>query len=416
MSQELRQEESQEGIGELLPLVSVAEQWMTLFANRTRPYAVQQQDGAYRWVYAELTPRLVDAHLAGELTLALSSLDARGGARWACLDVDAPGSLPQLLDVRAALAGLGLPGLVASSRRGGHLWLLLDEVTPAVALRFSIAEALAQLASQGVEIPAHELYPDTSAMAAPAKRLGHAVRLPLGVHRRTSVRYPLFDMQGNPCAFTTAERAAVFVLDTPRIAAEPLRERWQVVVADRKAAKVGTGDRRERGEQSRRVAHVEGAELVGERDGTRVGTHSAVIRWVDAQVSPLDLLAELAPESEMRRVGRGYIGWCPFHDDRASDELTGEPGTPSFYVVQDRRYGWSWRCLSTNCVQSAGLMRHSFRLLQELLGISVAAAIGEAVSRWPAADARADAADVRDAYSDDERVDEGKEMADGDSG
>ncbi|HKB47997.1 MAG TPA: hypothetical protein VKC57_09890, partial [Ktedonobacterales bacterium] len=101
--------------------------------------------------------------------------------------------------------------------------------------------------------------------------------------------------------------------------------------------------------------------------------------------SPLDLLAELAPDAEMRRAGRGSIGWCPFHDDRAPDAATGAVGSASFYVVDDRRYGWSWRCLSTNCAQSAGPMRHSFRLLQELLGVSVAAAIREAASRWPAA-------------------------------
>jgi hypothetical protein len=361
---------------------------MALFANRSRPYAVQQvHDGSYRWVYEELTSQLVAAHLTGELTLALSSLDAQGGARWACLDVDVPGSLPQLVDVRAAFAELGLPGLVEASRRGGHLWLLLDTPAPAVVLRLVLAEALAQLAAQGVEIPAYELYPDAQAMAAPAKRLGHAVRLPLGVHRRTGVRYPLIDAQGNPCAFTTIERAAVFVLDVPRVAAEPLRERWRAVVANHKGATVGAGERGARGERYRPVEPLaEGAE----RGEERVGTHSAVIRWVDAQVSPLDLLAELAPETELRRAGRGYLGWCPFHDDRAPDEVTGESGTPSFYVVQDRRYGWSWRCFSTNCAQSVGLMRHSFRLLQELLGISAAAAIGEAVSRWPAADARAE--------------------------
>jgi hypothetical protein len=115
-----------------------------------------------------------------------------------------------------------------------------------------------------------------------------------------------------------------------------------------------------------------------------VGTRSEVIRWVDTHVSPLDLLAELASESEMRHAGRGYLGWCPFHDDRARDGA-GLPGTPSFYVVQDRRYGWSWRCLSTNCAQSVGPMRHSFRLWQELLGVSVASAIVEAVRRWPKA-------------------------------
>src|SRR5260221_6927622 len=109
--------------GAPLPLT---ERWMALFANRARPYALQQQDGSYRWVYEEVTPQLVAAHLAGELTgvtLAFSSTDTRGCSRWACLDVDVPGSLPQMLALRAALAELGLPGLVQPSRRGGHVWL-----------------------------------------------------------------------------------------------------------------------------------------------------------------------------------------------------------------------------------------------------------------------------------------------------
>jgi hypothetical protein len=106
-----------------------------------------------------------------------------------------------------------------------------------------------------------------------------------------------------------------------------------------------------------------------------------VIRWVDAHVSPLDLLDELCPQSEMRIAGQGFVGWCPFHDDRAPDER-GEPGTPSFYVVHNARYGWSWRCLSSNCAYAEGPMKHSFRLLQELLGLDVRSAIGAAYARW----------------------------------
>ncbi len=64
---------------------------------------------------------------------------------------------------------------------------------------------------------------------------------------------------------------------------------------------------------------------------------------------------------------------------------TGDPGTPSFYVVHNTRYGWSWRCLSTNCVHSDGPMRHSFRLFQELLQLDVVSAIGAALTRWPEA-------------------------------
>src|SRR5262245_17072850 len=74
--------------------------WQHAFVNRLQPYAVQQLDGTYRWVYEDCTLELLAAHLAGEVTLALSSIDARGWSRWACLDVDVPGSLPQLLTLR----------------------------------------------------------------------------------------------------------------------------------------------------------------------------------------------------------------------------------------------------------------------------------------------------------------------------
>ncbi len=340
MNQDMREEVQQE----VLPL---AERWMALFANRARPYAVQQADGSYRWVYEEVTPQLVAAHLTGELTLAFSSTDARGCSWWACLDVDVPGSLPQLVTLSSVLAELGLPGLVEASRRGGHLWLLLDEPTPAVVLRHVLAEAMSESSAMGIEIPAHELYPDAIGRGA----VGHAVRLPLGVHRKTGLRYPLFDEQGLPCAFTTIDKAAAFVLGTPRVASAPLRERWQVVLAGRAA-------RRKAGSSEGTPAVEHGTGYAGARDGpasgesrvgTRVGTRSAVIRWVDAHVSPLELLGELAPDAEMRRAGRGFIGWCPFHDDRAPNATTGASGSASFYVVEDRRYGWSWRCLSTNC-------------------------------------------------------------------
>jgi len=322
--------------------------WWDAFVNRARPYAIQQADGTYRWVYEDCTAELLAAHLAGEATLALSSTDARGRARWACLDVDMPGSLPQLLALRDALAGLDLPGLVVGSRRGGHLWLLLDGPVPARALRFAVHRALDAVAADGAEVPAHELYPDAPGMAG---ALGHAVRLPLGVHRRTGRRYPPHDAGGLPCVFTAPERAAAFVLDTtPPIPAARVLAPWDAFLAAGGGHALRDRRRAAAGEPPGRRPSLAPSPAPA---GPRVGTRSAVIRWVDARVSPLDLLAELVPESEMRKAGRGHVGWCPFHDDRAAD-AAGLPGTPSFYVVRDRRYGWSWRCLSTNCAFSAG--------------------------------------------------------------
>jgi len=355
--------------------------WERAFVNRARPYAAQQDDGTYRWVFRPLDRATLRAHLAGTATLALSSLDERGRCRWACLDADAPNGLAQLRVVRAALAVLGLPGLLEASRRGGHLWLLFAEPTPAALPRAVLGAALDGLVARGELARLPELYPDTDG-ADPA-RLGHAVRLPLGVHRRTGRRYPLLDAAGaEPLPLVTPRDLAAqlaHLLAHPRIPVERLRPA---------AARMGIprddagGARRAGRLASRRPRPPATAGSPAEPPPTRASTtSSAVIRWVDARVSPLDLLDELCPQAEMRPVGQGYLGWCPFHDDRAPDER-GEPGTPSFYVVHNRRYGWSWRCLSSNCAYSEGPMKHSFRLLQELLGLDARAAIGTALARW----------------------------------
>jgi hypothetical protein len=343
--------------------------------QRARPFAVQVEDGSYRWLYEDLSPDVLLDHLDGDVTLALSSSDGQGQCRWLCLDVDdpAPNALSWLLAIRSAFAELGLPGLVEASRRGGHLWLFLADALPVITARAAVLAALAQLRERGIALLNYELYPDVGARHPGP--LGHAVRLLLGVHQLTGKRYPLFDADGQPCVFTSTEAALRFVIGCPGVASATMRNlavRWQGQ-ADRPHPPFGRTHRptRQASASSNLVARTE-----------RVGTRSAVIRWVDAQVSPLDLLKQLGADAEMQEVGKGYLGWCPFHDDRASDDQ-GQPGKPSFYVVPDRRYGWSWRCLSTNCRENSGPMRHSFRLFQLLTGLTANAAVREAVAWWP---------------------------------
>jgi hypothetical protein len=345
--------------------VTLLRAWRSRFANRPQPYAVQQPDGTYRWIHGPCELEDLAAHLEGEWTLALSSTDRRARCKWLCLDADAVGSdiISQLVALRAALAVLDLPGFVEASRRGGHLWFLLDHAMPARAARGVLTAALSQLQADGIALPAHELYPT----ALEPGMLGQAVRLPLGIHQLTDKRYPLFDADGLPCAFTSTRSAVQFVLEQPRVSSELVTARCQERTAHQ-------GD-----------AAAADAEGDAEASSSRIGTHSPVIRWVDRHVSPLELLDELAPDTELQKVGKGYLGWCPFHDDRAPD-AAGRLGTPSFYVVHDRVYGWSWKCFSTNCPYSWGMMRHPFELYQRLLDLSVRAAIVEACARWPEAD------------------------------
>jgi TOTE conflict system, Archaeo-Eukaryotic Primase domain len=353
-------------------------EWERRFLTRCQPYARQQEDGSYRWVFQRLDRLALLAHLQGKETLAHASLDELGQCRWVCVDADAPEGLTQLLLVQHTLEAHELPCLLEQSRRGGHLWLFFTLPQPASLATGMVQGVLDSLYASGQLPQVLEVYPDHT-------ELGHAVRMPLGIHRRTGLRYPFLDHSGAPVDLEDLPAAMAFALAQPAIRPEQLR----AVVAKLSI--------------SSQTARTPSVALSASSVPASSSTTSAVIRRVDAQVNLLDLLEELAPATDMRLAGHGYLGWCPFHDDQAPDG-NGDPGTPSFYVVYNARYGWSWRCLSTNCLHSDGPMRHSFRLFQELLQLDVVSAIGAALTRWPEASSEAlprkDEADANDPAAD----------------
>jgi hypothetical protein len=273
------------------------------------------------------------------------------------VDADAPEGLAHLRLVQQALEERGVSSLLECSRRGGHLWLFFTLPQPAPLATGVVQTLLDPLYATGQLPEVLEVYPDST-------ELGHAVRMPLGIHCRTGLRYPFFNSDGNLINLEDLPAAMAFALAQPGIRPEQLRA---------VAAQLGAS------EQAKPSLSATSSQLSVPAPSS---TTSAVIRWVDAQVNLMDLLEELAPATDMRLAGQGYLGWCPFHDDQAPD-AAGDPGTPSFYVVHNTRYGWSWRCLSTNCAHSDGPMRHSFRLFQELLQLDVVSAIGAALVRWP---------------------------------
>jgi hypothetical protein len=155
----------------------------------------------------------MQAHLAGERTLALSSTDAEGCCRWLCLDLDRPSGLQRLRVLRAALAARGLPGLLEASRRGGHLWLFLEAPLPAREVRAGVLAALDDHVTQGGVgvLVTLELYP--SAANLTPGTLGQAVRL--------------------PCGFTRLERAMRFVLAHPACPQKRSPPGWPVAARAR---------------------------------------------------------------------------------------------------------------------------------------------------------------------------------------
>src|SRR6476469_2116852 len=87
-------------------------EWERRFLTRRQPYARQQEDGSYRWVFQRLDRLALLAHLQGKDTLALAARDELDQCRWVCIDADTPDGLTHLRLVQQALQEHGLPSLV----------------------------------------------------------------------------------------------------------------------------------------------------------------------------------------------------------------------------------------------------------------------------------------------------------------
>jgi len=150
--------------------------------GRTDRYLVQQGNGRYCSFQARLTSGFMQDHLAGRCTLASYVITEEGLCRFVVFDADADDGLFQLFQVQQALAEVAVPSYLERSRRGGHLWVFLAQALPPRLVR----RALLSYCLPGMEFfPAHE--------TADFEHPGYAVRLPLGVHRKSGRRYPFVE-------------------------------------------------------------------------------------------------------------------------------------------------------------------------------------------------------------------------------
>jgi hypothetical protein len=144
------------------------------FAKMLEPGASRK----YTKIYRRLSNGLLQAHLRGDVTLAVCLINTAGSARAVALDIDEGGEAA-LIAVLAAARQRNLVAFAQSSpgteHNGGHVWLLFDGYTEPVRLRY-LAVTLAQEAG-------------VSAETYPTRK---TIRLPLGIHRWTNRRGSLF--------------------------------------------------------------------------------------------------------------------------------------------------------------------------------------------------------------------------------
>jgi hypothetical protein len=143
-------------------------------------YAVQQADGSYRPSSARLSLSRLADHLLGRYTLGTYVLDAVGSCTFAVFDADMADGLERLVSLSGELAAQGVGSVLEASRRGGHLWVFLQEPMRGRLVR---AWLLPYALAYGVE-----LYPKQDGLRAGG--VGSLVRLPLGVHRQSGGWYP----------------------------------------------------------------------------------------------------------------------------------------------------------------------------------------------------------------------------------
>ncbi len=172
------------------------DRFIRLFGGRENVHARQGESG-FVPTSGGLTRELIQAHLAGSVTLAAYLVRQSGGVQAVVMDIDAKSPAAKGEEQADAVAGFakdlervcrrfGVPAsLEDSGRRGRHLWIFFSEAVPT-----ERARRLARLLSISAGFPRPglrlEILPRHSDWPGPD--LGDAVKLPFGVHPATGRR------------------------------------------------------------------------------------------------------------------------------------------------------------------------------------------------------------------------------------
>ena len=240
----------------------------------------------------ELTPRDIQRHLAGEITLGIYAINPRTQrVKWMAIDADYRRALEDLLKLQFELGRDGIQAALEQSRRGGHLWIFFEKPLLAKQARVYIRHLARQLS---VEVKGSgsgegiELFPKQDAVEE--GQFGNAIRGPLGIHRAANRRYWFY---GAPYELETQ---MAYLRNLRRVTEEQMKELMAAVPFDPPA------------ETPRRVA------FQSDRPQFRILDHIET----------------------RRRVGRNWIARCPScaaaGRDRSKDNLAISVEEPWKYI------------------------------------------------------------------------------------
>jgi len=138
-----------------------------------------------------LTPTTIRQHLEGKITIGLYAINpASQRSKWVAIDADYPNAMEDLLKLQYSLQQDGVEAALEMSRRGGHLWIFMEQPALARECRIYIYNLALKLGMQikgiglaeGIEVfPKHDELREGE--------FGNAIRGPLGIHRGANRRY-----------------------------------------------------------------------------------------------------------------------------------------------------------------------------------------------------------------------------------
>ena len=139
----------------------------------------------------ELKEDIIRRHLEGEITIGLYAINPDNqSCKWVAIDADYKNAMEDLLKLQYRLAQDGVDPALEMSRRGGHLWIVLEAPLLARDCRIYIHDIALRLAlpvkgaglKDGIEVfPKHDVIESGG--------FGNAIRGPLGIHRGASRRF-----------------------------------------------------------------------------------------------------------------------------------------------------------------------------------------------------------------------------------
>ena len=245
-----------------------------------------------------LTATTIRRHLEGEITIGLYAINpVSQRSKWIAIDADYQGAMEDLLRLQYFLEQDKVDAALEMSKRGGHLWILMERPALARQCRIYIYNLALKLGmrirgaglAEGLEIfPKHD--------DLRAGEFGNAIRGPLGIHRGANRRYWFYG------ADYALERQIAYLNRLRKLSEQQLR------------------------------AFIAGKTMPPEFDRKRTSAEQGAssIHPSGREFRMLDHV------SKVRKVGRNYVTQCPScagaGQDRSGDNLAISIEDPRKYI------------------------------------------------------------------------------------